>query len=169
MQRCNATGRGFTLVEVLVAVFVLALGLLGLSGLQVASLQNNHSAYLRSQATLLAYDMADRMRANATALAALAYDQPAATMNANCTTVTGCTPAQMALHDMYEWSAAASQTSVANVLPNGAGMVCLDSVPDDGTSAAPNCDGNGTSYAIKVWWTDDRSGLQKRFVTTVSF
>ncbi|MCI0734504.1 MAG: type IV pilus modification protein PilV [Methylococcaceae bacterium] len=171
MNRRYATDRGFTLVEVLIAVFVLALGLLGLCGLQVASLQNNHSAYLRSQATLLAYDMADRMRANATALAApaLAYNNPTATNNTNCTTVTGCTPAEMALHDMYEWSAAGSPTSVTNVLPSGAGIVCIDATPNDGGSAAPACDGNGNSYAIKVWWTDDRSGQEMRFVTTVSF
>jgi type IV pilus assembly protein PilV len=49
----NSQG-GFTLVEVLVAVVILGLGLLGLAGLQAASLRNNHSAYLRSQATLLA-------------------------------------------------------------------------------------------------------------------
>jgi type IV pilus assembly protein PilV len=56
--------RGFTLVEILVAVFVLAIGLLGLAGLQATSLRFNSSAYLRSQATNLANDMADRMRAN---------------------------------------------------------------------------------------------------------
>ncbi|OOG24910.1 type IV pilus modification protein PilV [Thioalkalivibrio denitrificans] len=56
--------RGFTLVEVLIAVLVLAIGLLGLAGLQASSLRFNHDAQLRTQATLLAYDIADRMRAN---------------------------------------------------------------------------------------------------------
>lgn len=55
---------GFTLIEIMVAVVVLAIGLLGLAGLQATSLRFNNSAYHRSQATNLAYDMADRMRVN---------------------------------------------------------------------------------------------------------
>ena len=55
---------GFTLLEVLVALVILSIGLLGLAGLQAASLRYNHSSYLRSQATLIAYDIVDRMRAN---------------------------------------------------------------------------------------------------------
>lgn len=171
MDQRKTNFKGFTLVEILVAVFVLALGLLGLTGLQVAGLQNNHSAYLRSQATLLAYDMADRMRANASALSASAYDIPTPINNINCMSTTGCTSAQMAGHDMYEWSSNLSPNSVARVLPGGSGIVCLDGTPDDGTSAtaAASCDGSANNYAIKVWWTDDRSSTEKRFVTTVSF
>ena len=55
---------GFTLIEVLIAMIILAVGLLGLAGLQATSLRNNQSAYNRSVATQLAYDIADRMRAN---------------------------------------------------------------------------------------------------------
>lgn len=55
---------GFTLLEVLFAILVLAIGLLGLAGLQVTGLRNNHSAFHRSQATLLAYDILDVLRAN---------------------------------------------------------------------------------------------------------
>ena len=55
---------GFTLIEVLIAMIVLAVGLLGLAGLQATSLRNNQSAYNRIKATQLAYDIADRMRAN---------------------------------------------------------------------------------------------------------
>ncbi len=54
---------GATLIEVLIAIVVLSIGLLGLAGLQATSVQSNHSAYQRSQATLLGYDLADRMRA----------------------------------------------------------------------------------------------------------
>ena len=57
---------GFTLIEVLIAMIVLAVGLLGLAGLQATSLRNNQSAYNRIKATQLAYDIADRMRANYT-------------------------------------------------------------------------------------------------------
>ena len=56
--------RGFTLVEVLVALVVLSIGLLGVAALQLTSLRSNHSSAMRSQATFLAYDIIDRMRAN---------------------------------------------------------------------------------------------------------
>lgn len=55
---------GFTLVEVLVTIIVLAIGVLGLAGLQLASMRSNHSAFLRTQATLAANDLIDRMRIN---------------------------------------------------------------------------------------------------------
>ena len=56
--------RGATLIEVLVAMLILSVGLLGLAGMQMTALQSNQSAYYRSQATVLAYDVIDRMRAN---------------------------------------------------------------------------------------------------------
>jgi type IV pilus assembly protein PilV len=56
--------RGMTLIEVLVALLIVSIGLLGLAALQANSLKFNHSAYLRTQATQLAYDMAERIRAN---------------------------------------------------------------------------------------------------------
>lgn len=55
---------GVSLIEVLVALLITSVGLLGLAALQARSLQFNHGAYLRSQANILAYDMADRMRLN---------------------------------------------------------------------------------------------------------
>lgn len=56
---------GFTLVEVLVAMVIMAVGLLGLASLQAVALKDNQDAFLRSQANFLAYEMSDRMRANA--------------------------------------------------------------------------------------------------------
>jgi type IV pilus assembly protein PilV len=142
--------RGFTLLEVLVAVLILAIGLLGMAALQVAGLRNNHSAYLRSQATQLAYDMADRIRANPQGVTNGNYNNPTAAQTAACLTTSGCDSAQMAGHDAYEWNA-----DLTSQLPGGAGRVCIDGTPDDGTSAAPACDGAGSVYAIKVWWNDD--------------
>jgi type IV pilus assembly protein PilV len=153
---------GFTLLEVLIAIVVLAFGLLGLAGLQTASLRNNHSAYLRSQATLLAYDMADRMRTNILEArdptSGGTYNNGAATAN-DCT-ANVCTTAQMTGYDFAQWNGA-----LQTQLPLGAGIVCIDSTPNDGTSTAPACSGIGTVYAIKVWWDDDRSGgANQRFV-----
>jgi len=55
---------GFTLLEVMISVFVLAIGLLGMAHLQITSLKHNQSAEFRTQAALLSADMLDRMRAN---------------------------------------------------------------------------------------------------------
>ena len=76
---------GFTLIEVLIAMLVLAVGLLGLAGLQATSLRNNQSAYNRSQATQLAYDIADRMRANSAGIASYTAIMPISTANAKPT------------------------------------------------------------------------------------
>lgn len=145
---------GFSLIEVLVAVIVLSIGLVGVAGLQAVSLKNNQSAFMRSQASALAYDLADRMRANVPGANANMYDPTAKAATANCKTSTGCTTQQMAQNDLYEWNAA-----ITTYLPDGEGFVCIDSTPDDGTSAAnPQCDGTGTLFAIKIWWDDDRDG-----------
>ncbi len=58
--------RGFTLLEVLVSILILSVGLLGMAGLQLMSLKQNSTSYVRSQASLLADDIMDRMRANRT-------------------------------------------------------------------------------------------------------
>ncbi|WP_198145886.1 type IV pilus modification protein PilV [Desulfonatronovibrio magnus] len=55
---------GFSLVEILISLAILAIGLLAIAGLQITSLRSNNSAYLYSQATFASYDIMDRMRAN---------------------------------------------------------------------------------------------------------
>lgn len=70
---CRHSG-GLTLVEILIALLVLSIGLLGLAGLQTMSLKFNTAAYQRTQATALAYDIADRMRANRQAALNHEYD-----------------------------------------------------------------------------------------------
>ena len=56
---------GFTLIEVLVALLILAVGLLGIAALQFKGMRYSNDAFMRSQITFLAYDIADRIRANA--------------------------------------------------------------------------------------------------------
>ena len=65
---------GFTLIEVLIALLVLSIGLLGLAALQVTGLRETQMARMRTQAVLLTYDMADRMRANTNQAANYVYD-----------------------------------------------------------------------------------------------
>jgi len=60
--------QGTSLLEVLISLVILSLGLLGYAGLQSTTIKNSHNAYLRTQATSLAYNVLDRMRANRTDL-----------------------------------------------------------------------------------------------------
>lgn len=158
LQRALSNRRGqsgFTLIEVLVSALILAIGLVGVAGLQALSLKTNQSAFMRSQATALAYDLADRMRTNLEGANGGFYDPAQAAIDANCTTTNGCAPAVMALHDLAEWNAA-----INTYLPMGQGFVCIDSTPYDGTSVLdPQCDGSGTGFSVKVWWDDDRDGV----------
>jgi len=66
---------GFSLIEVLVAVVVLSIGILGIAGLQARVVQQNTQTYARTQATILAQNMADRMRANVPGASAGDYDK----------------------------------------------------------------------------------------------
>lgn len=146
--------RGFTLIEVLVSALILAIGLVGVAALQAQAMLNNQSAFMRSQATALAYDLADRMRSNIVGANAGAYDFGVAAVNTSCNTVSGCGPTALAQNDLAEWNAA-----IAAYLPAGRGFVCVDSTPDDGTGPGnPQCDNAGGQFSIKIWWDDDRDG-----------
>ena len=105
------TAAGFSLLEVLVALVVLAVGLLGLAGLQLHSLRDNHSAFLRSQATTLAAEVIDRMQANRDQALDGEYD---IAVGADPTGATG-----KALIDLQEWRAGLA------ALPEGDGSVAV--------------------------------------------
>jgi len=66
------TGAG--MIEVLVAIVILSIGLLGLAGLQTAGLKSNQSASFRSTASILAYSILDSMRANRTSAGEGSYN-----------------------------------------------------------------------------------------------
>ena len=137
--------RGFTIVEALVALVVLAVGMLGIASLYVTTLRASGSASSRMQAINLASDLGDRIRANRTAEAA--YAGAAAANGTTCigTGVT-CTPAQMAAHDLFVWQAA-----IATALPGAAtGAVTVDA------------GANPTTYQIQVSWVES-GGLEQSY------
>lgn len=113
--------KGFSLLEVLISVAILSIGLLGLAGLQATTLRHNHSAYLRSQANLLVYDIVDRMRANRSiALNGnynLALDADPATPEKDCTKAE-CEAAELAAYDLNNWI-----QNLAAALPAGDGEI----------------------------------------------
>lgn len=159
------TQSGFTLIEVLIAMLLLAVGLLGLAALQTSTLRSNLAAYNYGQATQLLYDMADRMRANKTVansyLIANSNTDPTSptsrTLNqtvistpapvspmtlataAACrlATNTTCDATLLSTYDLIEWN-----TAIAATLPMGRGCI---------TTA-------NNTFNLYITWDDDRSG-----------
>ncbi len=119
--------QGATLIEVLVAVLLLSFGIVGLAGLQMNGAKFNHGSYLRSQGTALAYDMADRIRANVDACLGngCSYITPLATAF-DGTAAQACgrvlalqaTPQAMAAVDVNQW-----KDCIERTLPQGQGVV----------------------------------------------
>lgn len=150
----------------MVAVFVLAIGLLGIAGLQVTAIKSNHTALSRTQSTQLAYDLADRMRANMPGTIAGGYLATAAPGETyNCfddftgTASAGlCSPAEMAHADLdWIFSLAASN------FPQGAAAVSCTSPAGTNVTAdtaAADCS-QDFSHTITISWNeqDGTNGL----------
>ena len=150
---------GYGLIESMVSIFVVSIGFLGFAGLEAKGLTAANDSLLRSKAIYLSYQMADRVRANLPAVQAGSYNSlTGAASNPGCIS-TSCTAVQVAQNDFYEWT-----SEVGSALPSGAGVICLDSTPDDGTPGAAQCDAQGNVFTIKLWWSE--KGTQHRFVTT---
>lgn len=93
---------GMTLVEVLVSLVVISVGLLGVAALQITSLRNSQGSYLRTQATALADDIIDRMRANRTVALTPTFSYNTALGE----TITLAADSTRADRDRAEWKAA---------------------------------------------------------------
>lgn len=115
------TGRikqqGFSLLEVLVALGVLSIGLLGLAALQTTSFRLNNQSYQRTQATVFLYDMVDRIRANPTGNYIQTLTAGPITVTTNCN-ATACDANQMATFDLSQWI-----SDISSNLPGGRGAV----------------------------------------------
>lgn len=120
---------GFTLLEVLIALVVLSIGLLGLASMQANGLKQNHSAYLRSQAVTYAYDILERMRANHASAVAGNYSI--------AMTADAPTGSSIPETDLGQWLGL-----IAGNLPAGDGETAL----------------NGRVVTVTVRWDDSRAG-----------
>jgi type IV pilus assembly protein PilV len=140
LSRSHRT-KGFTLIEVLIALFVLAIGLLGMATLMMASMQSSQGASQRSAATVAAYDLAERMRANRTqaAVAASPYaGNPATAALPLCftdnTNTTGCSNADNVLLDRAQWTA-----NLRNAIPDAEASVQQI---------------NNTTFCVVIFWQE---------------
>ncbi|MFQ5760266.1 MAG: type IV pilus modification protein PilV [Acidiferrobacterales bacterium] len=144
---------GFSLIEVLVALLVLSIGLLGLAGLQTLGLKFNTQSYQRTQAVLNAYDIVDRIRANAGGITAAVYDDIG--INAappgsppDCGAI-DCDSTQMADYDVAQW-----KNSLTELLTQGRGAVCRGVLTADFTGCAVGPAGD-TSFQVGVQWFEN--------------
>lgn len=146
---------GFSLIEVLVALLVLSVGLLGLAALQTTGLTFNHQSYERTQAVLQAYDFIDRMRANKssagktinTAYQNIALgNKPAVTVD--CENAS-CSGDNLAAYDINRWN-----TANANILAEGRGAVCKGTYTNDANGYPSGCNVAGSIYRIAVTWKE---------------
>jgi len=115
--------QGFALMEVVIAMFVLAIGILGAGALQTMSMQTTQGAYYRSQAMLIAADMVDRMRANRAAMASygnIDTDQVEKADPVCINSDAGCSAAALAGDDIQQWAALVQDQKS---LPNARGVV----------------------------------------------
>ncbi|MCF1182616.1 type IV pilus modification protein PilV [Marichromatium gracile] len=139
--------RGFSLLESLIAMVVLAIGLLGMAELQTTAMRLNSSAYLRTQATNLAYDIIDRMRANRQQALAGAYDGQDLATDPQCPAASAAS-GTLAARDVQHWRAA-----LACTLPRGTGSIVR----------------NDDSFTVTVQWDDSRGeDPAQQFVMTSS-
>lgn len=121
--------RGFSLLEVMIAIFITAIGVLGAAAMQLSALKYTDSSRLTSQASFIAYDIIDRMRANAD-------------------------PSQLERYALVNLEAApGSATSVLSTdlidfanavgtLPDGAGSIEVD----------------GSEVMVEISWSEGRAG-----------
>ncbi len=178
---------GFSLVEVLVAVLVLSLGVIGTAGMQLTALRTTQQSTFQTTAVQLAAEIADKMRANESQMKLGAAVNPYLHVDYWATTqgeppppgkrcyVDHCNGAELALFDIYEW-----QKRVYTDLPGGRVMICRDAEPWNGAMQALtwSCKAgpmDGGSVVIKMGWQEKAADgtlvrtAGKEFAPSVAF
>jgi type IV pilus assembly protein PilV len=148
---------GATLIEVLIAVLILSVGMLGMASLQTRAMQFSQSAYYQSQTGVLAQDLFDRMRASNDGTGTLnkffhGMEDSIPASYTSCYGAddsTSCTPAVMARYDLYSWL-----TDVSVLLPNGKAQVEVDNA---GASAI---------YIVTIQYNDSRADSSTKYGQT---
>ena len=141
---------GFTLIEVLVALVVMSVGMLGITGLYVTSMQAGRTSLFHHHAVTLAGDIADRIRANPRAT--FLYAGVGADNNCAPPVAVDCTPAEMAAHDIFQWDQQAVDT-----LPTGTVTIVFNN------GVAP------PTYQITVAWNEPGELPPPSYVITSPF
>ena len=147
MTQQTSNSSGFTLLEVMVAMVIFSVGMLGLAGIQALALQNNNTAYMRTIAMQQSYNMADLLRlskdfnevidSNYNPITTAIGSDPSKDCIADDLT-TNCSTSELAEFDIFHW-----KTRMAEALPAGRGTVTK----------------TGDVYEIIIMWDENRSGV----------
>lgn len=152
---------GFSMVELLVSVVIMSIGVLGMAGLQIISMQQNRSALLQGEATLRANDILDRIRANPdTAYAAVLNATPAVTTNC---VGNNCSEAEMAAYDIAQWQCSINSTAADGSTHTVCGNFAIEGLLPGSFCAAVTdaCAGGSIDlttgiYTVSVQWVDQQ-------------
>lgn len=142
------TSAGFTLLEVMVAMVIFSIGLLGLAGIQAVALKNNNSAYTRTVSMQLAYNMADVLRTSTdnsgsvnsiydSVSSAISGSAPKSCVQKNGSGAPDCTETELANFEIYHW-----KKRIEKELASGLGTITK----------------NGEVYTITLMWDDEHTG-----------
>jgi len=156
--------RGMTLIEVLIAIVIFAIGLLGIASLQVSGLRYTKASQSRATAAMQAENLIDRMRANPIGVNDGLYfnlEQVANSSGLPDCAGADCTPEEIATYD-WGWWLSETRQALGAKRDDGAfnsdtavrATVCIDSTPDDGTVDAWACDGTDNMLAVKIEWLE---------------
>lgn len=145
LKHASGPAAGFSLVEVLIALIIMSVGMLGIAGLYVHSMQAGRTSLFRHHAVMLAGDVADRIRANPRG--GIAYEGVGSPDEKCLTGAVNCTPAEIAAYDIFLWSDQAEAS-----LPDG--EVTVDYV---GPPTVPS------TYEITVTWQEAGYDIPPRY------
>lgn len=146
--------RGFSLIEVLVALIVLSIGLLGVCALAFSGTRANDSAYLRTQATYYAYNILDDMRANRAVATQKGFDYDGTGKPFNCDKPphcvdSECTPDDAAQYDVCQWET--NLNTLPAIICSGSETLCHGIITTVTKVTL-------TTATITVQWNDTRAG-----------
>jgi type IV pilus assembly protein PilV len=140
---------GISMVESLVALVVISVGMLGIAGLYLASLQGNRTARVETEANYLVADMIDRIRANRNARGAYDVDTYGGAPGVRGCVGGRCTSAELAEDDLARWIVA-----VQGALPGAAAVAPQVQFTDNAT---PNPD----RYTVTIGWRAAGDGVDR--------
>ncbi len=156
MHRVTKRQQGFSMIEVLISLIVIGVGMLGLSGLQIASMKGTSNAHSRNIANMLTMELSDRMRANSLGVDNGFYENDVNCVKneAQCRSSSFCTPEQIARLDVQEvmcgvLKSGKREGGIANLLPNGS--IQIDHNVDCDTNIE-----NDNETTITINWNEFR-------------